>query len=239
MAATERTTADGHGGGGRRAVATWLAVSAAMVAAMVVLGGATRLTESGLSMVSWRPLTGALPPIGEAEWQAVFQQYKASPQFRDVNFWMNVDDFRTIFWLEYLHRLWGRLIGAVFLLPFLWFAARRQLSRALLQRSAVVFALGAAQGLLGWYMVKSGLVDRPEVSQYRLAAHLMLAFAIYGALLWLVLGLALGQVRRARPDPAAAAPVAPAVRALADRVRAGFDPGGRLNPGRDPYLVTA
>lgn len=177
----------------RRAVVVWLALCAAMVFAMVVLGGATRLTESGLSMVDWRPLIGVLPPLGEAEWQATFAQYRTSPQFRTVNFWMSVDDFKTIYWLEYIHRLWGRLIGVAFGLPLIWFAVRGSLDRPLALRLTALLVLGGLQGLMGWYMVKSGLVDRPEVSQYRLAAHLALAFLIYGYMLWLVLVLSVSR----------------------------------------------
>ena len=167
-----------------RAVAVWLGCCAAMVLVMVVLGGATRLTGSGLSMVTWHPLLGAFPPMGAAEWEALFRAYQASPEFRTVNFWMTVEDFKTIFWVEYVHRMWGRATGVVFLVPYLWFLLRRRLERRLALRLAGVFALGAAQGLLGWYMVKSGLADLPEVSQYRLAAHLALAFLIYGLLVW-------------------------------------------------------
>jgi cytochrome c oxidase assembly protein subunit 15 len=158
-----------------------------MVAVMVVLGGATRLTESGLSIVDWRPVTGILPPLNNSDWQSLFDAYKLSPEFKKANFWMSLADFKTIYWLEYLHRLWGRLIGLVFLLPFIWFLVRRQLRTGLALRLGGVFILGALQGLMGWYMVKSGLVDRPSVSQYRLAAHLVLAFVIYGGLLWLAL----------------------------------------------------
>ncbi len=172
-----------------RMVAAWLLLCCAMVFFMVVLGGATRLTDSGLSMVRWQPLFGILPPIGAAEWQEAFGLYQQSPEYRTFNFWMNVDDFKAIFWLEYLHRLWGRLIGLVFILPFLWFWLRHRLRPGLMPKLALMFALGGAQGLLGWYMVKSGLVERPDVSQYRLAAHLALAFAIYGYMLWVALAL--------------------------------------------------
>ena len=172
-----------------RVVAVWLGCCAAMVLIMVVLGGATRLTGSGLSMVTWRPLLGAVPPMGAAEWEALFRAYQASPEFRTVNFWMTVEDFKNIFWLEYVHRMWGRAIGVVFLVPYLWFLLRRRLERRLALRLAGVFTLGAVQGLLGWYMVKSGLADLPEVSQYRLAAHLALAFLIYGLLVWPMLVL--------------------------------------------------
>ena len=156
-----------------------------MVAAMILLGGATRLTESGLSIVNWRPVTGILPPLSDAEWQALFVAYKASPEFTKVNFWMTVSDFKSIYWLEYLHRLWGRLIGVVFLLPYLWFVMCRMIPAALTWRLGGLFILGGTQGLVGWYMVKSGLVNEPTVSQYRLATHLCLAFAIFGLLFWL------------------------------------------------------
>ena len=171
------------------AVAAWLLACCAMVFVMVVLGGVTRLTESGLSIVTWRPVTGWVPPLSDAEWQAAFRLYQDSPEFRRVNFWMTVADFKSIYWLEYLHRLWGRLIGVAFLLPFLYFLVRRRLDRWMAPRLAVLFVLGAAQGLLGWYMVQSGLVERPDVSQYRLAAHLGLAVVIYGAMLWTALGV--------------------------------------------------
>ena len=190
--AIDRATAD-------TAISTWLFVCAAMVAAMVVLGGATRLTESGLSIVHWKPFTGILPPLGEADWQRLFDAYRDSPEFRRVNFWMSLADFKTIFWLEYLHRLWGRLIGVVFLLPFLWFWVRGRLTGPMVWRLGGIFLLGGLQGLLGWYMVRSGLVDRPEVSQYRLAAHLCLALLIYALLLWYAL-------RYRLPRPAATGP---------------------------------
>lgn len=163
----------------------WLIVVALMVLVMVVLGGLTRLTESGLSIVDWRPVTGTLPPLGEAEWQAAFERYRDSPEFRRNNFWMTLADFKGIFWLEYLHRLLGRLIGVAFLLPFLYFLARGRITRDLAPRLTFAFLLGAGQGILGWLMVRSGLVDEPTVSQYRLAAHLGLAVLIYGYLLWL------------------------------------------------------
>src|SRR5690606_7632058 len=122
-----------------------------------------------------------------ADWQALFDAYRQSPEFRHVNFWMTLADFKTIYWLEYLHRLWGRVIGVVFLVPFLWFLFRRCIDRGFAARLAGVFILGGLQGLLGWYMVKSGLVDRTDVSQYRLAAHLTVAVVIYGWLVWLAL----------------------------------------------------
>ena len=171
----------------RPAVGGWLLLCSVLVAAMVVLGGATRLTESGLSIVDWRPVTGILPPLDQADWQALFDAYRQSPEFRHVNFWMTLADFKAIYWLEYLHRLWGRVIGVVFFVPFLWLLVRRRIGTGFALRLGGLFALGALQGLLGWYMVKSGLVERTDVSQYRLAAHLALAFVIYGWLLWLAL----------------------------------------------------
>lgn len=179
----------GPGTAARRAVAIWLLAVAGMVFAIVVIGGLTRLTESGLSIVSWRPFTGWLPPLGEAAWQEVFSQYQAYPEFQKVNAWMTLADFKGIFWLEFIHRLWGRLIGLVFLLPFLWFLWRGVLDGQLKLKLSGLFVLGGLQGGLGWYMVQSGLVDRPDVSQYRLTAHLALALVIFGLALWMALGL--------------------------------------------------
>ncbi len=171
------------------AIGAWLLLCCALVFAMVLLGGITRLTESGLSIVHWRPVTGWLPPMSDAAWAAAFDAYKASPEFKQLNFWMTVDDFRQIFWLEFLHRLLGRLVGIVYFVPFLWFVVRHRLPAQLTLRLTFLLLLGGAQGVLGWYMVKSGLVDRPSVSQYRLAAHLGLAVFIYGYMLYTALGL--------------------------------------------------
>jgi heme a synthase len=171
------------------AVRNWLIVVAAMIFLMIVLGAMTRLTESGLSMVEWKPVTGWLPPIGEPAWQAELQKYLSSPQGRLVNRGFNVDDFRQIFWLEYLHRLWGRLIGVAVALPMLWFWLRGRLSPWLKPRLIVLLLLGGLQGALGWAMVASGLIDRPAVSHYRLAAHLLFAVALYAYTVWLVLEL--------------------------------------------------
>ena len=170
-----------------------------MIFVMVVLGGVTRLTESGLSMVDWRPVAGFLPPMSESAWQEAFSAYRDSPEFQRVNFWMTLADFKAIYWMEFSHRVWGRAIGIVFLIPFLYFTLRRRLDGGLTPKLAFAFVLGALQGLLGWYMVKSGLVDRPGVSQYRLAAHLGLAMLILGYLLWLALGL-LGSGAEGRPS---------------------------------------
>lgn len=185
-----------------RPIAYWLLAVAALVFAMVVLGGVTRLTHSGLSIVEWQPLVGTVPPLDDAQWQALFEKYQLTPEYREVNRGIGLGGFKQIFWLEYFHRLLGRAIGVVFLVPFLWFLVRRRIERPLVPRLALLFALGGLQGLLGWLMVKSGLVDIPRVSAYRLTAHLGLAVLIYGAMLWVALGLL-------SPRPGAAPSAAP------------------------------
>jgi len=177
-----------------RPIAWWLVIVAAMVFAMVVLGGATRLTESGLSMVHWKPLT-VTPPLNAAQWQTEFEAYQQSPEFKQENSWMQVDDFKKIYWLEFLHRLWGRIIGMAFALPALWFVFKGAVDRPLGWKLGGLFILGGAQGVLGWFMVASGLVDRPSVSQYRLAAHFLTAIVLYAALIWVALDL----FRKLRP----------------------------------------
>ncbi len=184
-------TAQSPSRGTQRQIAVWLLLCCAMIFAMVVLGGLTRLTNSGLSMVEWRPLGGLLPPLSTAEWEAAFEGYRRYPEYRELNYGMTLAAFKSIFWLEYVHRLWGRAIGVVFLVPFLYFLARRRIDRALAPKLAAMFVLGGLQGLLGWYMVKSGLVDEPDVSHYRLTAHLGAAFLIYGYVFWVALGLLL------------------------------------------------
>ena len=175
-----------------RSIAWWLLVCCALVFAMVVLGGVTRLTGSGLSMVNWKPISGVLPPIGQAAWEREFEHYRQSPEYNYVNEGMSLAEFKGIFWFEYAHRVLGRLIGIVFLLPFLYFLMRRRIDAPLARKLLVMFVLGGLQGLLGWYMVKSGLVDDPHVSQYRLAAHLGLAVLIYAYMLWTALGILRG-----------------------------------------------
>lgn len=172
-----------------RQVAVWLLVCCSLVFVMVVLGGVTRLTGSGLSMVDWKPVSGILPPLSSDDWQQAFEQYQQSPEFKNVNTDMDVDAFKGIFWLEYLHRVLGRVIGIVFLLPFLAFAAKGYIRRGQWPKFLLMFVLGGLQGVLGWYMVKSGLVDVPEVSQYRLTAHLVAAFVIYTYMFWVALSL--------------------------------------------------
>ena len=181
-----------------RRIAIWLFVCGAMIFAMVVIGGVTRLTQSGLSMVEWKPLLGIMPPFGDGEWRRLFGEYQRYPEYWVLNTGMTLDDFKTIFWFEYTHRLWGRLIGLVFLVPFLTFLARGRIGKRLGLHLGIIFALGALQGGLGWYMVKSGLIEDPTVSQYRLAAHLAAAFAIYAYILWIALGLLKGRGDRAR-----------------------------------------
>ena len=185
----------------RRAVAAWLLCCAALVFAIVVVGGVTRLTHSGLSIVEWQPLVGTIPPLTTEDWKALFAKYQQTPEFKLVNFHMDVEGFKRIFWWEYFHRLLGRLIGLVFLAPFLWFLARGRIERRVAWQLAGVFVLGALQGALGWYMVKSGLVEDPRVSHFRLTAHLGLALAIFAAELWIALGL-LGRGRDQGPSSA-------------------------------------
>jgi cytochrome c oxidase assembly protein subunit 15 len=170
-------------------VAGWLFTCAVLVFAMVVLGGATRLTHSGLSIVEWQPLVGTIPPLTHADWVEQFEKYKLTPEYRLVNHDMTVEGFKGIFWLEYFHRLLGRLIGIVFFVPFLYFLVRGRIGRPLAWRLAGIFVLGGLQGAMGWYMVASGLVDDPRVSQFRLTAHLVLAVVIYAAILWTALDL--------------------------------------------------
>lgn len=172
-----------------RAIAVWLLIVCALVYVMVVLGGVTRLTGSGLSIVDWKPVTGILPPIGEQAWLEEFAKYQQSPEFQKVNSQMDVHGFKSIFWLEYLHRLLGRTIGLVFLMPFLYFVSRGYIAAKETPKYAVMFVLGGLQGLLGWYMVKSGLVHDPHVSQYRLTAHLLAAFAVYSYMFWVAMNL--------------------------------------------------
>ncbi|HEY8332671.1 MAG TPA: COX15/CtaA family protein [Tardiphaga sp.] len=167
-----------------RPVRWWLISVAALIALMVLVGGATRLTESGLSIVEWKPVTGTLPPLTAEAWNAAFAAYQKIPQYRELNAGMSLDEFKTIFWWEWSHRLLGRVIGMVYLLPFLWFLWRGVLTTELKRRLWVIFGLGALQGGVGWWMVASGLTQRVEVSQYRLATHLILALVIFAAIVW-------------------------------------------------------
>jgi cytochrome c oxidase assembly protein subunit 15 len=167
-----------------RAVRWWLVTIVVLIAIMALVGGATRLTESGLSIVEWKPVTGTLPPLNQEQWKEAFEAYQAIPQYRELNAGMTLGEFKTIFWWEWSHRLLGRVIGIAFLLPFLWFLWRGVLSAGLRLRLWLIFGLGALQGVVGWWMVASGLSERVEVSQYRLATHLMLALLIFSAIVW-------------------------------------------------------
>ena len=189
-------------------IAAWLFVCCALVFAMVVVGGVTRLTHSGLSITEWQPVVGILPPLDDAQWQEAFAKYQRTPEYQQVNKGMALAQFKGIFWWEYFHRLLGRAIGVVFLLPLIWFGVRRRIPRACAWKLAGIFALGGLQGAMGWYMVKSGLVDDPRVSQFRLTAHLGLALVIFAGMLWVGLSLAY-------PQPAAASPPRQAARSHA------------------------
>jgi cytochrome c oxidase assembly protein subunit 15 len=184
-----------------RQVATWLLFCAAVVFGMILLGGVTRLTNSGLSMVEWKPLMGVIPPLTQEAWLETFEKYKQFPEYQKVNRGMSLDAFKSIFMFEYLHRVLGRLIGVIFFFPMVFFWARGRLRPGLPPKLVVLFFLGGLQGLLGWYMVKSGLVNNPRVSQYRLTAHLGVAVVIYAYMLWLSF-----ELLRVRRDAQGAAP---------------------------------
>jgi cytochrome c oxidase assembly protein subunit 15 len=171
----------------RRRIAIWLSLCLALVALMVVVGGLTRLTESGLSIVEWKPVTGIVPPLDDTAFQAEFDAYQTSPQFKKAFPSMDLAEFKHIFWLEFIHRLLGRLIGMVFILPLAYFLYSKQLGRKDGAKLFAIFTLGGAQGLIGWYMVKSGLVNDPSVSPYRLALHLLTGFTLFGLILWQIL----------------------------------------------------
>jgi len=182
----------------RRKVAIWLYAVAALMVVTLLVGGATRLTESGLSIVEWKPVTGVLPPLSEAEWQTEFSKYRQIPQYRELNRGMSLDAFKTIYWWEWTHRLLARLIGAAFLLPFLWLLWRGAIEPGLRWRLWTIFGAGAALGGIGWWMVSSGLTERTSVSQYRLAFHMTFACAIYAAILWTARGLSPREPSEAR-----------------------------------------
>jgi heme a synthase len=181
-----------------RSLRIWLAVVALLIVAMVLVGGATRLTDSGLSITQWQPIVGAIPPLSHADWQEAFHAYKKIPEYSQINPGMTLEAFKSIFWWEWAHRFLGRFIGVVFFVPFLIFWLAGYIPRRLMPRLLGLFVLGGLQGALGWYMVKSGLVERTDVSQYRLAAHLGVAVAILGYTLWLLFGLGAGKRNVAR-----------------------------------------
>ena len=222
----------------------WLFAVAALVFLMVSVGGATRLTGSGLSITEWQPIVGILPPLSQADWLEMFAKYRQIPQYQHVNPGMSLEAFKAIFWWEWVHRFLGRLIGAVFLLPLIGLLAARLIPRALMGRLAGILALGALQGLIGWYMVSSGLADRIDVSQYRLALHLGLAILIFGALLWVALSVEDTQGRSATTRPmhavaAAAIVVLVFVQILLGAFVAGLKAGASYNtwPLMDGRLV--
>ena len=170
-------------------IGRWLTLCAVTIFGMILLGGVTRLTESGLSMVDWRPIMGVVPPLSTDDWVYLFDQYKLYPEYQLVNQGMTLGEFKQIFWFEYLHRMLGRLIGLMFFIPFVVFLWMGKVRASLKPHLFTLLFLGGCQGLMGWYMVQSGLVDRPDVSQYRLTAHLGLAIAIYAYIVWLTIGL--------------------------------------------------
>jgi cytochrome c oxidase assembly protein subunit 15 len=214
------------------AVASWLFACCTLTFLMVVVGGITRLTLSGLSITEWKPIVGLLPPLSPAEWAGEFAKYKEIPEYRLVHYAMSLDEFKTIYFWEYLHRLLGRLVGIAYGVPFVWFLARRQLPRSLVLPLAGILLLGFGQGALGWYMVESGLADRTEVSQYRLVAHLLLALAIYATMLWVALGIV-----GSRPRPEQKTPLAGLDPAIHVCNAAGKDVGGRAEHGHGAALV--
>jgi cytochrome c oxidase assembly protein subunit 15 len=221
-------------------ITLWLIAVLVMVYVMVVLGGVTRLTQSGLSIVDWNPIMGVLPPLSDAAWQDAFISYKKFPEYQRINYGMTLAEFQAIYLMEWFHRLWGRLIGLAFALPLLWFALRGRLHGRFAWQLAGLLVLGGLQGLMGWIMVKSGLVDDPRVSPYRLAAHLMIAIIIFLALLWLVLERTLrpsGATALARPS--AALLVFALVTVTSGAFVAGLDAGMSYNtfPLMDGMLV--
>ena len=177
-------------------ISIWLFIISFMVVAMIFIGGATRLTGSGLSMVEWRPLLGFLPPLTELEWIRIFELYKLSPEFIQINSWMSLSDFKFIFFWEYFHRVWGRLIGLFFLIPLIYFIYVKRLSGVILFRTTIIFSLICIQGIIGWWMVKSGLNEIPTVSQYRLSIHLSMAFIILGLSFWTAMDLYEGPIKK-------------------------------------------
>ncbi|HHS82616.1 MAG TPA: heme A synthase [Devosia sp.] len=182
-------------------VRIWLFVLAAAILIMVAIGGITRLTDSGLSITSWKPVSGIIPPLTDADWQAEYDAYKQIPEFTRQNSWMSVEDFKSIFWWEWSHRFFGRMIGFLFAVPFLVFLFQRRLSWRLAPSLAALFVLGGFQGFLGWWMVSSGLSERVDVSQYRLAAHLGAASLLFAAIIWVAMRLGADSLERRAPRP--------------------------------------
>jgi heme a synthase len=176
----------------QKPIVVWLLTGCLLIFIMVVIGGITRLTHSGLSIVEWDLIMGALPPLTQQDWLVLFEKYQQSPQYQLVNYHFSLEEFKSIFWWEYIHRLFGRLIGMVFIIPFFYFLIKKQIDKILLKKLLIILFMGAFQGVLGWYMVKSGLVKDPAVSHYRLAAHLITAFVTFGYTFWVALELIYG-----------------------------------------------
>lgn len=230
-----------------RAVAQWLLFVAGLIFLMVVVGGVTRLTESGLSITEWRPITGAIPPLTHAQWEAAFALYKQIPEYQQINRGMSLAEFKNIFFWEYLHRLLGRLIGLAYALPLLWFAVKKAIPQGYGPRLVFLLLLGGLQGAIGWWMVASGLAERTDVSHVRLAVHLLLALLIFGVIVWTALDLrSLGAVRRRMPTIAIWALCALSLQLLFGAFVAGLDAGhafsswplmgDRLYPAEAPWL---
>ena len=173
----------------KRPIIIWLLVGCLLIFSMVIVGGITRLTSSGLSITEWNVIMGTIPPLHQNEWQQAFEKYQQSPQFQKINFDMELSQFKSIFWWEYTHRLIGRFIGIVFIIPFFYFLFTKKLDNPLIKKLVFIFLLGGLQGFIGWYMVKSGLINNPHVSHYRLATHLITAFITYGFTFWIALDL--------------------------------------------------
>ena len=224
MTATSTPLAVKNTAHSQKFVAYWLFGTASLVAVMVVIGGVTRLTGSGLSMVEWRPLMGTLPPLNVAEWQRVFDLYRASPEYEQLNFGMNLGEFKTIFFWEYIHRLWGRLLGIAFGLPFLFLLITRRIPVGYIRRLTTLLLLGGFQGIIGWWMVKSGLAEDAAVSQYRLAIHLGTALVIFSLLIWTALDLLYQPSSRPRGHTLASL-VLISITILAGALVAGMDAG--------------
>jgi cytochrome c oxidase assembly protein subunit 15 len=233
-----QTSAETHGSAltqvrHARALRIWLGCIAALIVAMILVGGTTRLTDSGLSITEWKPIVGAIPPLSEADWNQAFEAYQKIPEYTEIKRGMNLDEFKTIYWWEWAHRFLGRLIGATFFVPFVAFWIAGYIPRTLLPRLIGLFVLGGLQGALGWYMVKSGLVERTDVSQYRLAAHFGVALIILGYTLWLLFDL--GNTRPERTHTQSVAWVAGViftlvfVQLLAGALVAGLDAGMGFN----------
>lgn len=227
-----------------RHIAVWLFCLCGFIGLVVLVGGMTRLTDSGLSITEWKPATGIIPPLSQLDWDDAFAKYQTIPEYRLINQGMTLAQFKTIYWWEWAHRLLARLAGLVFLLPFIYFWATNRLNRRDLPKFVLLFVLGGAQGLLGWYMVKSGLSVRVDVSQYRLAAHLGLAFVVYGYAFWLGLRY-LPTPAMDRPYPKALSVLSIAlfaaifVQVLLGALMAGLDAGLTYNewPLMDGYFA--